>query len=397
MAKENEVSFVDVSGQRQQVEIDVQHYMEAGDQGLSLSQHYARKYPTAVEGPTAFEQMVASAGIRLRADVGRGIPASSMKEILHGGIDKSVGTIVRPNGADRQTTAGRILFPEIMLQMINETLTESKEDYLRPWESAIAMRTSVTGPRVDQPRVNVTAPEGSAAQPIAQLAEPAVMVSITLSDKSYTIPTKSIGLQVADQALQASTLDFVNIQLSAQARGERIRRLEEDMGNIISGDTDFGITAVTFANASTFDSNLGANKLTHRAFVKWLRANYQKMDVTHTIGDIDALIDVDSRAGKPTSDTDSSTQANRFAVDYSIENLGLPSPTALILPTSVIGANRLVGFDRRFALHEITNVSASYSAIEEFVLRRAKAMRFDFGIALFKLYDEAFTGITLGA
>ena len=397
MAKENEVSFVDASGQRQQVEIDVEHYMEAGDAKLSLSQLYARKFPTEANGPTAFEQMIASAGIRLRADVARGIPASSLKEIMHGSLDKSVGTVVRPNGSERQTTAGRILFPEIMMQMINQTLTESKEDYLQPWENAIAMRTSVTGPRVDQPLVNVTAPESSAAQPISQLAEPAVMINITLGERSYTIPTKSIGLQVADQALEAATLDFVGIMLAAQARGERIRRIEEDMSNIINGDVDFGINAVTFANASTFDSALGANKLTHRAYVKWLRANYQKMTLTHILADIDAALDTDSRAGKPTSDTDQSTQANRAPVDYSIENLGLPSPRILLLPTSIIGANRMVGFDSRFALHEITNVSASYSAIEEFVLRRSKGMRFDFGLALVKLYDEAFTGITLGA
>lgn len=396
--KENEVSFVDVSGKQQTVELDVTHYMEAGEKKLSLSQLYATKYPTKVEGPTAFEQMIQSAGIRLRADTKRGIPASSMKEIYHGNLDKHAGTIVRPNGSERQTTSGRILFPEIMMQMINQTLTSNKEDYLTPWESAIALRTSVTGPRVDQPLINVTAPEGSAAQPIGQLAEPATMISITLGEKSYTIPTKAIGLQIADQALESTTIDLVGIALASQARGERIRRIEEDMANIISGDTDFGINAVTFANASTFDALVtGGVVLTHKAFVKWLRANYQKMTITHMLGDIDAALAVDSRTSKPTSDTDNSARQAAFPVDYTIENMGLPSPRLLLLPTSIIGANRLVGFDSRFGLHEITNTTASYSAIEEFALRRSRAMRFDFGISLVKLYDEAFTGITLAA
>lgn len=395
---ENQVSFVDITGQRQEVKVDVQDYMEAADQKLSLSQHYSRKYPTAVDGATAFEQMVAASGIRLRADTARGIPASNMKEIMHGSVDKSMGTIVRGTGADRQTTAGRILFPEIMMQMINSALTENKDDYLTPWESAIALRTSVTGPRVDQPLINVTAPEGSAAQPIGQLAEPATMVSITLSERNYTIPTKAIGLQIADQALEASTIDLVGIALASQARGERIRRIEEDMANIINGDTDFGITATTFANASTFDALVtGGVVLTHKAFVKWLRKNYQKMTITHMIGDIDAALAVDSRTSKPLAVNDNSARQASFPVDYTIENLGLPSPRLLLLPTEIIGANRLVGFDSRFALHEITNVSASYSAIEEFVLRRAKGMRFDFGTALVKLYDEAFTGLTLAA
>lgn len=395
---ENTASFKDYTGARQEVKVDVTDYMEAADAKLSLSQLYARKYPTSAEQPTAFEQMIASSGIRVRADVARGIPASSMKEIFHGGMDKSMGTLTRGNGADRQTTTGRILFPEIMMQLVNEALSESKEDYLTPWEGAIALRTSVTGPRVDQPRINVTAPESSASQPISQLAEAATMVTITLSEKSYTIPTKAIGLQIADQAMEATTIDLVGIALASQARGERIRRIEEDISNIIAGDSDFGITATTFANASTFDALVtGGVVLTHKAYVKWLRANYQKMSITHILGDIDSALAIDGRTGRPQALNDSSAQQNRVNVDYSIENLGLPMPKLLLLPTSIIGANRLVGFDKRFGLHEITNVSASYSAIENFVLRRATGMRFDHGLALVKLYDEAFTGLTMAA
>jgi hypothetical protein len=397
---ENAASFSDISGKRTEVQLDVLDYRAAADAKLSLSQYYAQKYPTAANEATAFEQFCASSGIRLRADVARGIPASSVKELMHGGVDMQAGTIVRDSGANRHSVTGRILFPEVMMQMVNEALIANKEDYLTPWESAIAMRSSVTGPRADQPLINVIAPESSAAQPISQLAEPATMVSITLNERSYAIPTKSIGLQVADQAMQAATIDLVGIALASQARGERIRRIEEDMANIISGDTDFGINAVTFVNASSFDSTIPSPNatITHKAYVKWLRANYQKTTITHLLADIDTALAIDARTGKPVAYTgDQSQVANRFPVDYTIENLGLPSPRLLLLPTSIIGANRIVGFDSRFGLHEITNVSASYSAIENFVLRRSTAMRFDYGVMLVKLYDEAFTGLTLAA
>lgn len=398
MSENTNVSFEDFTGQRHEISIDVTDYRAAADNKLSLSQHYSRKYPTRQDQPTALEQMAESAGIRLRADVARGIPASNMHEIMHGSVDKSMGTLVRPDGSDRHTVAGRLLFPEILMQTIQNSLIDNKEDYLTPWESAIALKTSVTGPRVDQPRIEVTAPMNSAAQPISQLAEAATMVSITLSDKTYTIPTKAIGLQVADQALQATTIDLVGLALTNQARGERIRRIEEDMANIIAGDVDFGIAATTFANASTFDALVtGGVVLTHKAYVKWLRANYQKMQVSHILCDIDSALAVDGRTNRPQAFNDSSTQANRVNVEYSIENLGLPAPKLLLLPTSIVGANRLIGFDSRYALHEITNVSASYSAIENFVLRRSTGMRFDFGIALVKLYDEAFTGLTMAA
>lgn len=390
-------SFVDRTGARQEVTLDVSDYREAADHKLSLTQLYAQKFPTKESEGSTLEQFAASAGIRVKADNKRGIPASSMREIMHGGVDKAAGTIVRGTGSDRQTTTGRILFPEIMMQMVNEVLVTDKEDVLAPWESAIALKTNVVGPRVDQPRINVTGPEASAAQPISQLAEPATMVSITLSDKSYTIPTKSIGLQVADQALESATIDLVAIALASQARGERIRRIEEDMVNIISGDVDYGINAVAFANASTFDSGLSTNKMTHKAWLKWLRANHQKMTITHVVTTIDSYLDIENRNGKPTAYTDLTMVANRLPGDFTLENAGIPTPRILLLPSAVVGADRAVGFDSRYAMQQITNISASYSAVENFVLRRATGMRFDYGTAVFKLMDEAFTGITLGA
>jgi hypothetical protein len=395
----NVVHFTDYTGRQAEVNIDVTDYMAAADQKMSLSQYYANEYQTSPDQPTALEQFCMEANIRVRPDPARGIAATTMKEIFHG-VDKgaATGAITRPSGADRQTTAGRILFPEIMMQLINDKLLTNKDSFLIPWERAIALRSSVSGPRVDQPRIDVTAPEGSASQPISQLAEPAIMVTITLNSKSYTIPTKSIGLQVADQAMQAATIDFVALAIAAQARGERIRRLEEDMANIISGDTDFGITAVTFANASTFDAAVtGGVKLTHRAWVKWLLANEFKWNIDTILTSVDSLLDIENRVNKPTVFTDLSNANNRLPAPYSVENSNIPVPSILRLPVSVIGADRAVGFDSQYGLHEITNVSASYSAIENFVMRRSTAMRFDYGVALFKLYDEAFSGLTLGA
>jgi len=393
------LNFTDHTGKLAEADVALEDYQAAGDNNVSLSQYYAKKFPTVQGQATAFEQFCAASGIRVRADKDTGVPATSMKEILQGGADKYAGTIVRPDGSDRGGTAGRLLYPEVMLQLIQANLNESKEDYLSPWESAIALRTTVSSPRVDQPTIDVSAPEDSAAQVIGQLAEPAVMVSITLGERAYTIPTKSIGLQIADQALEATTIDLVGLTLASQARGERIRRIEEDMSNIINGDTDFGINPVSFALASSFTSETidATTPITQRVWVKWLRENYQKMTITHVLTDIDSVLDVEARAGRPTVFNDTSSQSNLMDANYTVENMGLPTPKVLLLPTAIIGANSLVGFDSQYGLHEITNVTASYQAIEQFVLRRATAMRFDFGVALFKLYDEAFTGLTIGS
>jgi len=391
------LNIEDYTGKRADVDVSLADYQAAGDANVSLSQYYTTRFPTKEGEATAFEQMCVQSGIRVRADKKTGIPATSMKEILDDRPNKYAGVITRPDGSDRGGTAGRLLYPEVMLQLIQANLHENKEDYLAPWESAIALKTTVSSPRVDQPTIDVTAPEDSKAQPIGQLAEPAVMVSITLGERAYTIPTKSIGLQIADQALEAATIDLVGLTLAAQARGERIRRIEEDMGNIINGDGDYGINAVDFVDASTFDPGIPGVPMTQRAWVKWLRANYLKMNITHILADIDSVLDIEGRTGRPTVFNDTSDQANLLDAKYTVENMGLPTPKVLLLPTSIIGANSVVGFDAQYALQEITNVSASYQAIEQFVLRRATAMRFDYGSALFKLFDEAFTGVTIGS
>ena len=402
----SEVSFEDYTGKRCEVNLDISDYMVAGDKKMSLSQYYANKYPTRDDQPSALEQFACSVGIRTKGDIKRGIRPSTVKEILHSTImDKGAGPIVRGTGSDRFTPAGRILFPEIMLQLINEVLYVNKDDYLIPWENAFAMRTSVTGPRVDQPLVNVSGLIGGAspAMPIAQLAEPAVMINITLNARTYTIPTKSIGLLVSDQAIETATIDFVALMLAAQARGERILRIEADMANIINGDVDTGVPAVTFNNASTFDPNWSSypagTQLSHRAWFKWRRNRYQYMHMTHVLLNADNALDLDLRVGRPTIFGDNSTEGQRLNANltYSEANVGVSTPQALILPASITGANKIVGFDSRYALHEVTNVSASYSAIEEFVMRRAAGMRFDYGIAVFKLYSDAFDGLTLGA
>jgi len=394
----SKVTFRDGDNRQQEVNIDVTDYREASDNNMSLSQLYQTKYPTNVQAEaTTFEQMCASAGLRMRADKEHGIPASNMKEIMYGSHLGSPGPIVRPQGSDSDTPSSRILFPQVVMNLVESALLSNKEDYLAPWEGAIAMSTSVNSARVDQPKIDTTGPEEDAAQPISQLAEPAVMTRITLSDVAYNIPTKAIGLEISDQALEASTIDLVAISLASQARGERIRRIENDMAAMISGDIDVGIAASTFANGSTFDPLINAGTpITQLGWSKFLRSQYQTMNMTHVLMSLDTYFKIEARPGVTTvlSAPDGESQ---LPGRIQLANAGFPSPVILILPEDIVGADVALGFDSSKAMQEIINVSASYSAIENFVLRRAVSFRWDYGMILTKLHDDAFAGINLGA
>jgi hypothetical protein len=73
----------------------------------------------------------------------------------------------------------------------------------------------------------------------------------------------------------------------------------------------------------------------------------------------------------------------------------VPAPRVLLLDTSFIGANTIVGLDSRYAIRRTVNVSAAYEAIEQWVMRRATAFRVDYGELAKKLYPEAWKKMTL--
>ena len=395
MTTESKYSFIDADNQRQEVALDVTVYKAAAEAGLSLSQYLERPYPSHPDRGSTFAQMMQSCGMYIDSDLETGIRPPPMKAVLDGSATLMAGPLVRNDGSQRNTVSGRLLFPEVILELVAANLTESKDDFLMGYEKLIAVSTSVTSPRVDQPTIDVTAPEDSRSQPIAQLAEPSTMVSITLAEKSFAIPTKSIGLLVSDQALQATTLDLVGIAMSAQARGERIFMVEEQLGAMMNGDVDWGETALSSITAQSLDAGItAAGEMSQKAWIHYLRDDYRTKSINALLMDIDTALAIEARSGKPTVNTDD-PNSPRIDALFSIENLALPRPYILLMDTAFIGANTVVGLDTRYAIRRVTNVSAAYEAIEQWVMRRATAFRVDYGEMSKKLYTEAWKKMTL--
>ena len=379
-----------------EVDFHAKEYEAAASQGLTLSQYLTQMHGAKTDETkygSVIGQMMQSCGMFLGEDVATGLRAPTMKAIISGGIQ--ISAITRNDGSQRHTPDGRMLFPEIIMRTIESELRANHDDFLNGYNDLVAVTNTITGPKFDQPIINVKANEATASNPISQLAEPDSMISITTSNVSRNIPTKAIGLMISDQAQQATTLDLVNIAVTAQSRGERIRMVEQQLKAIIDGDVDANMAALAARKANTIDSAIvAAGAITHKAWIKYLRTNYQKRTITNVICDIDSALAVEARSGRPTVQTDLG-QKNNFAVDFSIDNLAAQSPRVLIVDTAVVGANTLVGLDRRFAIRRVINISAAYSAIENFLLRRATGMRFDYGEISHRLYDDAFDRLSL--
>lgn len=397
MTTESKVKFTDASGTRAEVTISMDVYREAQDANLTVTQLVNRKYQTKPGDASAFSQMAASAGLFMKGDNSIGVNSPSMKDVMSGMSGAMAGEITRSGGAGQNTPASRLLFPEVIMRAIESELRSSDDPFLSGVEKMIAITSNVTTPRVEQPIINVTAPGKIESMPISQLALPRNMVTITTSDQSYRIPTHSVGLEISEEALQSSTLDLVGLALGANAREQSILRVEADLIAMIAGDVDMGESAVAGGNASVYDSLInGTTKMTQKGWVKFLHSNYRKRTLDWLIMDLDTALEIEGRTGKPVIVGDN-PNSPRIDTQFTIENLSLPTPRVLIVDTAIIGADTIVGLDSRYAIRKVVNVNATYSAVEDFVLRKATALRLDYGYVMKKLYGDAWTSLTIGA
>lgn len=368
--------------------LSVEAYKHAAADGMNLRQYARTQAPDWDPSKgDALDQMYANSGLFDSSK--HGMPSLTMKELS----SEKLSADFRRNDGNDTSLAARLLFPQLILETLNtNALRDDGSDILSVWDDMIAVNRSVNGTRVDQPTIDTSAPEGSRSGRIAQLAEPETMVSITVGEKSYRIPTNSIGLLISDDAMEATTIDLVQTVMSAQARGDRIRRVNEMIKAMVFGDTDLGIEPLPQVQAQFFDPSISAaGEITKRAYIKWLHSMQSKASIGHVLTNIDTALDVDEGLLPKMTGTDSS----KILTPFSGMNLNLPIPSLVPFDADVFGNGVLVGMDKRYAIQRTVNVSASYEAIEQYVMRKATGFRVDYGEMATRLYDEAWSVLNL--
>lgn len=380
-----------------EITLSMEDYKEAEEKGLSLSQHINRKFPTdAKNHGTAFAQAMASSGLLLSDDREYGLRPPSIKDILDGKAQLAGGAVTAPDGSNRQLPAGRLLYPAVIIDLLEDSLRENKESYNAAFMSMVAFTRSINSQRYDQVKIDYTRPRGARGQPISQLAEPTRMLSITTSDISKSIPVYSIGMEISKEALNAATLDLVALALREHSLEERSSQIENDFVNIVNGDVDSGQTALASVQADSFDPLITtAGTLTQKGWVKFLRSGWRRRTITDVVCDLDTYLAIEGRTGRPTKDFEAG-QDERLNSVPRIMLPGIGGVNVFTTEESILGANTLVGLDRSKAMRRIVYAGAEYSAIEEFVMRKATAMRFDWAERIESAgYDQAFAKMTL--
>ena len=388
-------SFIDHTGARQQVEVSLDNLIKpAKEANLSVRDYANQAYSTdASKYGDAFSQLCASEGIVLQGSRPYGIKAPSLDAVLNGRPTIEANAIVRT-----PTSQARVLLMPAIGALVEDKLLADLDMNANAFDSMIAMDTVIADEWYLWPEANFAGPEAGRSQITSQLAKPVNMLTLTTSEKSLRVPTYSLGIEWSEQATKYLNLDFISLSIARQMAVERNERANKDLLAMLSGDADVGQGALSgIANKVKTASGLDAAAtagITQLAWMLWLYNNGKKRRITHVVTDITGALAIQNRSGRPviTGDNGTSTRINT--------NESVMNPTwgddvqVFITDDASWPAKTIMGIDARFAIQRVTSTNASYQAQEDFVLRRASAMRFDYGSVSRRLYNDAFEVLT---
>lgn len=379
-------------GENVPVDLSVELYKDAAEAGLSLSQHLSNLHPTSAEkhgSPMA--QLLEQCGIFVKGNKEFGIRASTMDDVLN---PKQAATAITRDGIP----VSRLLFPAVILEIIEDKLSVDYATNPNGLTSMVAIDDSIQGDRWERPVINFSAPEAARAAPVAQLAMPNSMMTITASDKSMRIPSWAIGMEISEQALKSTTLDLVGLAVGRQAAVEGNERANGYILSLLNGDIDNGMAALSsFAGKVQTAVSLDATATTgisQKAWLTWLSQRSNKRTITHVVTDLAGAMAIEGRAGKPIV-TGDNPNSPRIDTLFTVINPTWPTNVKIFLSNDPSWpAKTIMGIDGRYGVHRVKSLTAEYSAIEEFALKRSKALRIDKGEIVYRLFDEAFEVLT---
>ena len=386
MAKLN---IQDATGARAEVDVNLDLFRAAADAGAAHGlRHLDATIPTKPDDLTPSQQVYAQLGLH-RKDI-------TLKAAM--GMEAYQGASTQDN-----SITGRLVTQAFLMDAIESSLRSSDYGIMGIFNSKAAVIDSINGTKFERPILNYTRPAAGRSKAIAQISEPTSMLLLTASDKSFKIAGSSIGIEYSDQVAQSVTLPIVTLSMQRQAEEEALERVEDQMLAFLNGDPDLDMVALASVagavkNAKVnYDSTLTAGNLSQKAWVGWLFANSRKRRIDTVVTDLAGALAIENRSGRPNVRGDNAT-SKRIDTLESVVNPTWPDRVEVIISQDPNWpVNTIMGFDSRYGYHVVTSTSMSYSAMEEFAIRRSTQMRIDAGSIAYRLYDDAWSVLTLTA
>lgn len=384
-------SYINTAGETQTVQPSVGWYQEAASAGLSLEQYINSTYQTDINRHgTPYQQILASEGVVLHANREFGLTPTRVSDMMKAGVEVMAGAITK--NTDGGVAALRVLFPMVVMSAIEATLAKNLQNNIQVFDSLVAINDTIYGDKFERPILDIKSP--GRAKAISQLSEPQTMVSITTSSISRTIPTKSIGLLISDQAQTAINIDLVALMLAKQKTEEAYFNANDYLLSFLNGDADVAMASLASLGytvaSNVLDTASPAGVLTQKAWLKFLTRNSNKRVIDTIVTDLDTAMKIEGRTGKPVI-TGDNPNSPRIDTLMTVANANWTANVRVFLTDDPNWpANTIMGLDTRFGVHRVNSSTAQYEAVEEFVLRRGKGLRFDYGEIAYRLFDDAF-------
>lgn len=387
--------YHDGYGGTHEVAVSLDFYRRAQNEGVSVEALVNREHPVKEGEPSAFTQMVASLGMCMRTDRQAGIHASKLGDVLNGTLHGAQAA----NNTAPSTPESRIIFPAAILSAVEDKLARDLTTAASAFDRMVAQSTTIPGKQYTRIITNYDRPEAARNRATAQLARPANMALLTASERPGVVPAVSLGIEWSDEVMMNTTIDFVALSLARQVGVQRYQDAQDHTIALLNGDEDVGQAAIPAAyrhKAVAFDTGItAAGELTQKAWVKWLYNGSSFRQIDWIITDIDTALAIENREGKPVVVGDDATSP-RIDSQMRIANPLIPANVNVFVTTHPDWpAGTIMGFQRSQAIQRVISLSANYQAVEQDVIRRANSMRWDSGSIAYRLYDEAFSVLTL--
>lgn len=351
--------------------------------------------------PNASQQIYAMLGFGNRGlTVGAALEPEQQLRAL-GAIPAGNVLNAGPYVADDITVTGRLAVQAFLYDTIESALRENDYGIGRIFTQKAALNDSIAAERFERPILNYAGLAESKSRAIAQLSEPVALLKISTSQNSYAIPGTAIGVEFSEQSTRSTTLDLVALAVRRQAENEAAARIEGFLLSFLNGDKDIGMEPLSSVAGSTvtaksLDPNItAAGELTHTAWIMYLFRKSRTVRIDTVITDIKGAMAIENRTGRPTWQGDD-PKSPRINSLESILNPTWPTKVDVIISQDPNWpAGQIVGFDSRYAYHHVTSTVLAYQATEEYAIRRSTRMRFDSGSIAYRLYDEAWSVLSL--
>ena len=383
------------AGDRQQIEVTLENTVKAAKAANTTVRDYVNSaYATDAEKyGDAFSQLCASEGLVLQPSRAYGIKAPSLAAVLEGGPSVEAGAIVRT-----PSSQARVLLMPAIGALVEDKLLADLSMNANAFDSMVAMDTVIADEWYLWPEANFAGPEAGRSQVTSQLAKPVNMLTLTTSEKSLRIPTYAMGVEWSEQSAKYLSLDFIALSIARQVAVERNERANRDLLAMLNGDADVGQGALSgiagkVKTAVSLDA-AATTGITQKAWMLWLYNNSKKGVLSHVITDVLGAIAIEARSGRPVTVGDNGT-STRINTNESVMNPTWGNDIQVFITDDVNWPSKtIMGIRKDYAIQRVTSSNASYQAQEDFVLRRASAMRFDYGSVSRRLYNDAFEVLT---